>query len=314
VSPQNSSRRRSGKRVVCAAGAVLWRPAHDKSAKNPVEIAVIHRPRYDDWSLPKGKVDPGETAAVTAAREVFEETGHHAILGRRLTTVTYPIEQGIKKVCYWTARSTGGEFVPGDEVDELVWLPPADAMKKLDYPQDRKILRRFGKQPADTHTVLVVRHGTAGSKARYKGDDTKRPLDKKGRAQAEALVPQLLAFGATDAYAADRVRCHQTLEPLAADLGVSINNEPTLTEEAYAKNPKRGRNRMLQIAEQPGTPVICSQGKVIPDLIAWWCERDGIRADKSRNHKGSTWVLSLAAGRVVAADHIGGALGANGQS
>ncbi|OBF91392.1 NUDIX hydrolase [Mycobacterium sp. 852002-51163_SCH5372311] len=314
MSPQNSStRRRSGNRVVCAAGAVLWRPAQVKSAKNPVEIAVIHRPRYDDWSLPKGKVDPGETAPVAAAREVFEETGHRAILGRRLATVTYPIDQGIKKVCYWAARSIGGDFVPGNEVDEMVWLPFAEAMKKLDYPQDRKVLRRFGKQPADTHTVLVVRHGTAGSKARYKGDDTKRPLDKKGRAQAEALVPQLLAFGATDAYAADRVRCHQTLEPLAAELGVPIHNEPGLTEEAYAKNPKRGRNRMLQIAEKSGTPVICSQGKVIPDLIAWWCERDGIRADKARNHKGSTWVLSLAGGRVVAADHIGGALGANAE-
>ena len=91
----------------------------------------------------------------------------------------------------------------------------------------------------------MVRHGTAGSKSRFSGDDTKRPLDKKGRAQAEALVAQLVTFGATDVYAADRVRCHQTVEPLAEELGVTINNEPTLTEEAYAKNPKRGRHRML---------------------------------------------------------------------
>jgi 8-oxo-dGTP diphosphatase len=92
---------------------------------------------------------------------------------------------------------------------------------------------------------------------------------------------------------------------------VAIHNEPTLTEEAYAKNPKRGRRRVLQIGAQAGTPVICSQGKVIPDLIAWWCERDGVRPDKSRNHKGSVWVVSLSAGRVIAADHIGGALAAN---
>jgi 8-oxo-(d)GTP phosphatase len=293
---------------------VLWRPGDADSAEGAIEVAVIHRPRYDDWSLPKGKVDPGETAPVAAVREVLEETGQHCVLGRRLDTVSYPIDspsRGIKKVHYWAARSTGGEFTPGKEVDELVWLPVVDAMKKLDYAQDRKVLRRFAKQPADTQTVLVVRHGTAGSKSRYSGDDTKRPLDKRGRAQAEALVPQLLAFGATAVYAADRVRCHQTLEPLAAELGVRINTERALTEEAYAKSPKRGRHQMLWIAAQAGTPAICSQGKVIPDLIAWWCERDGVRPDKARNHKGSTWVLSLAAGKLIAADHIGGALAAN---
>ncbi|MGA7052567.1 MAG: NUDIX hydrolase [Mycobacterium sp.] len=304
--------RRAGSRIVYAAGAVLWRPAADPANKNAaLEIAVIHRPRYDDWSLPKGKVDPGETAPVAAVREVFEETGSHSILGRRLAAVSYPIDLGVKKVYYWVARRTGGEFTPGNEVDELVWLPVADATKKLDYAQDRKVLRQFKKQPADTHTVLVVRHGTAGRKSRFSGDDTKRPLDKRGRAQAEALVGQLLTFGATNVHAANRVRCQQTVEPLAEELGVPIQDEPALTEEAYAKSPKRARHRMLELAAQEGTPVICSQGKVIPDLIAWWCERDGVRPDKSRNHKGSTWALSLSDGRLMAADHIGGALAAN---
>lgn len=304
--PNSSARRRSGNRIVYAAGAVLWRPG------NPgVQIAVIHRPRYDDWSLPKGKVDPGETAPAAAVREVFEETGHHAHLGRRIAMSSYPTDQGMKKVHFWAARSNGGEFVPGSEVDDLLWLPVADAMNKLDYPQDRKVLRRFAKYPADTQTVLVVRHGTAGRKSRFSGDDTDRPLDKRGRAQAEALVPLLLAFGATDVYAADRLRCHQTVEPLAAELGVTIRNESSLTEEAYARNPKRGRNRVLRIAAREGTPVICTQGKVIPDLISWWCERDGVRPDKARNHKGSTWVLSMSAGRLSAADHIGSPLAAN---
>jgi 8-oxo-dGTP diphosphatase len=225
--------------------------------------------------------------------------------------VSYPIDQGVKKVYYWAAHAIGGDFVPGHEVDRMLWLPIAEAMQKLDYSQDRKVLRHFNKKPADTKTVLVVRHGTAGRKSRFSGDDAKRPLDKRGRAQAEALVPQLLAFGASQVYAADRVRCQQTVEPLAEELGVSVHNEPLLTEEAYAKNAKRARHRMLEIAEQQCTPVVCTQGKVIPDLIAWWCERDGVRPDKSRNHKGSTWVLSLLDGRLVAADHIGGALAAN---
>ena len=293
--------------AIFAAGAVLWRP--NGSATTP-EVAIIHRPRYDDWSLPKGKVDAGETEPVTAVREIREETGYTAHLGRRLTAVSYPVEQGVKKVRYWAARKVDGEFSPNAEVDELKWLPVSAAMKELGYPHDRKVLRRFMKQPPDTKTVLIVRHGTAGSKKRYKGDDRQRPLDKQGRAQAESLVGQLLAFGANVLYAADRTRCHQTLEPLAEELGATITSEPSLTEVAYAENRKAARRRILEIAEADGTPVICTQGEVIPDLIAWWCARDGVRPDKSRNRKGSTWVMSLAGGRLVAADHIGSPLAA----
>jgi 8-oxo-dGTP diphosphatase len=292
-------------KAVLAAGAVLWRLNGDSATP---EIAIIHRPRYDDWSLPKGKVDPGETEPVTAVREVREETGYSSRLGRRLVAVSYPVEQGIKKVRYWAAATVGGEFIPNAEVDELKWLPVADAMKQLEYPHDRKVLRRFTRQPAATQTLMIVRHGTAGSKSRYKGDDRKRPLDKHGRAQAESLVGVLLAFGADTLYAADRVRCHQTLEPLAEELGTAIHDEPLLTEEEYPENRKAARHRVLEIASSGGTPVICTQGKVIPDLIAWWCERDGVRPDKSRNRKGSAWVMSLADGRLVAADHIGSPL------
>ena len=288
-----------------ASGAVLWRPLNGSSAP---EVAIIHRPRYDDWSLPKGKVDDGETEPVTAAREVYEETGYRSRLGRRLAMVKYPVEQGIKQVRYWAARTLDGGFTPGSEVDDLVWLPVADAMTKLVYSYDRKVLRRFAELPADTHTVLVVRHGKAGSKERFRGDDKMRPLDKFGRAQAESLVGTLLAFGANRLYAADRLRCRQTIEPLAEELGSTITMEPSLTEEAYWESRKRARQRVLEIAAAGGTPVICTQGQVIPDLIGWWCERDGVRPDKSRNRKGSTWVLSMWQGKLIAADHLDSAL------
>lgn len=294
---------------VLAAGAVLWRD--DPSGSGPL-IAVVHRPRYDDWSLPKGKVDPGETEPVTAVREVLEETGYSVVLGRRLASISYPVDGRIKKVRYWAVRNCSGEFTPNSEVDQLEWLPVDKAMKRLQYPHDRKVLRRFGRRPADTRTLLIVRHATAGSKARYKGtDDSLRPLDKRGRAQAESLVGQLLAFGASDLYAAPRARCQQTVEPLAEELGVQIGAEPTLTEEAYALDRDAAHRRVLEIAGGANdhvVPVICTQGKVIPGLISWWCERDGVKPDKSRNRKGSTWVLSLAGDTVVAADHIGSAL------
>ncbi|MEE6168665.1 MULTISPECIES: NUDIX hydrolase [unclassified Mycolicibacterium] len=293
------------KKVVPAAGAVLWRRSDDLTAdRAAVEVALIHRPRYDDWSLPKGKVDPGETEPVTAVREIHEETGYTAVLGRRLGSVSYPIPPGTKRVWYWVAQATDGDFAPNAEVDKLIWLPVEAAMNQLHYPYDRKVLQRFAKYPPDTKTVLIVRHATAGSRSRYKGDDRTRPLDKHGRAQAESLVSQLLSFGARTLYAADRVRCHQTIEPLAQELEVDIHNEPALTEEAYASDHKATRNRVLEIATRAGTPVICTQGKVIPDLIARWCERDNVRPETTGNRKGSTWVMSLVDGRLVAADHI----------
>ncbi|MCV7066964.1 NUDIX hydrolase [Mycolicibacterium farcinogenes] len=308
MSKDNTAAEKAGTRLVPAAGAVLWRHSGDTTDRDATEVAVIHRPRYDDWSLPKGKVEIDETDPVAAVREVHEETGYTAELGRRLGSISYDVPQGTKRVWYWAARITGGDFAPNDEVDKLIWLPAAAAMDQLGYPHDRKVLRRFMKYPPDTKTVLIVRHGTAGRRSRFKGDDRKRPLDKKGRAQAEALVGQLLAFGATTLYAADRLRCHQTLEPLAQELGVDIHNEMDLTEEAYRDDHKAGRNRVLELAARAGTPVICTQGKVIPDLISWWCTRSQVRPQTTGNRKGSTWVLSMVDGRLVAADHLGSPL------
>lgn len=286
---------------ILAAGAVLWRPQEFTGSP---EVAVIHRPRYDDWSLPKGKLERGETEPVAAVREIEEETGFRAHLGRRLASVSYPVGDTTKRVRYWMARSVRGEFAANEEVDELKWLPAEDAMSQVHYALDRKVLRRFVKLPVATQTVLVVRHATAGSKSRYSGDDRKRPLDKHGRAQAESLVDLLTAFGAAELFAADRVRCHQTLGPLAEELGVPVITETALTAEAYADKPKRARQRVLEIADTTSHPVICTQGEVIPDLIAWWCERDGVRPDKSRNRKGSTWVLTLSGEQLISADHI----------
>lgn len=300
----DSSTRKKVK-TVHAAGAVLWREHAGRT-----EVAVVHRPRYDDWSLPKGKVDPGESHPATAVREIREETGFESRLGRRLAVISYPVEGAVKRVVYWAAGAGEGEFSANDEVDELLWLPPKEAMKRLQYQQDRKVLRRFAKAPADTATTIIVRHARAGSRSKYKGEDCKRPLDKLGRAQAESLVSQLLAFGVTELHAAPRVRCRQTLEPLAQEISVPIDDEAALTDEAYNEDKKAARARVLEIASGSAgvTPVICTQGKVIPDLIAWWCERDGVRPDKSRNRKGSTWVLSSADGRLIAADHIGSPL------
>ncbi|MEV0946219.1 bifunctional NUDIX hydrolase/histidine phosphatase family protein [Rhodococcus sp. NPDC049939] len=300
----NTSTDRPVKANIFAAGAVLWR----KSPRHPdeIEIAVIHRPKYQDWSFPKGKLDPGETAVVAALREVEEETGIRAHLGRHLGAVTYPIpgHRRLKRAEYWAAEVFAGEFVPNDEVDELLWLPVPEVADQLSYPMDRKVLRRFTTLPPDTATMLLVRHAKAGSRKRHQSDDNTRPLDASGREQADALVAQLQAFGATDVSSADRTRCIQTVEPLAHALGTDIRLEPLMSEESYEADPAATRTRARKVAALGGVQVICSQGGVIPDLLQWWADSDGISLPAARNRKASTWVLSLSGGKLVQADHI----------
>ena len=169
---------------------------------------------------------------------------------------------------------------------------------------DRRVLRVFRRVPADTKTVLLVRHAKAGRRSRYKGDDRLRPLDELGRRQAAAFVPNLLAFGPTHIHSADRTRCEQTVQPLADHLGVTIRPEPKLSEEGYNADRPAGRAQARKIAAESGVRVICSQGKVIPDLTRWWTDRDGVVLPPARNRKASMWVLSFHDDRMVAADHI----------
>ncbi|MEU5843298.1 NUDIX domain-containing protein [Rhodococcus sp. NPDC047139] len=311
----SDSRDKPVKANIFAAGAILWRPAAEK-APHDAEIALVHRPRYDDWSFPKGKLDAGETAVVAAVREIEEETGFRAALGRSLGKVVYPVpgHRKLKRVDYWVARSLDGQFTPNDEVDELRWVTTGEAFDLLSYPMDRSVLRRFRRIPLDTTTALIVRHAKAGSRKKYKGDDRYRPLDASGRAQAAALVAQLTAFGGDRVVSADRTRCVATVEPFADRHGLGITLEPSLSEEEYRADPDHGRKRALEIASGPGTPVICSQGKVIPPLLEWWAERDGLVLPAARNRKASMWVLSLRGDRLVAADHIDSPLPLDGRA
>ena len=283
-----------------AAGAVLWR-----GTPGAPEIAVVHRPRYDDWSLPKGKLDPGETAPVAAAREVLEETGFHPVLGRFLLRTRYTVSHGqdgdiaSKSVDYFSARADVGRFVPNDEVDELRWLTPRAAEPLLTQRTDVDVLRAFCALPLDLTTVLLVRHAKAGKRADWAGDDDLRPLSGAGARQAEALRRTLPLFGPDRVFSAPRLRCVQTVRGIADDLGARIADEPVLSEEDYWRDPEIGVNRLLTIVAGGGTPLICSQGGVIPDVVGVLAERDGVApgiggpGTEIPSKKASLWLLAF---------------------
>lgn len=277
-----------------AAGAVLWR-----DAGGGTEIAVIHRPRYDDWSLPKGKLDRGETVAAAAVREIREETGISAVLGRRLGTVHYdvPTKDGgtaPKQVDYFTARPAADHgFTPGAEVDELRWLPVDAAPELLTYHWDHDIVAEFRAQPTAARTLLLVRHAKAGNRSAWSGDDRLRPLTDSGKAQAAALRTLLPLFGPDRVHAVPLVRCEDTVRGVADDLGVPVHPEPQLSEPSYAANPEDSVERLAEIVRAGGTPVVCSQGGVIPDLVGRLALSAKLDLPEPTSSKGSLWVLTF---------------------
>jgi 8-oxo-(d)GTP phosphatase len=298
--------------ALCAAGAAVWQ----RSSSGEVEVALIHRPRYDDWSLPKGKPQSGEVLPVTAVREVAEETGHTVTLGPRLGSTRYPVPAGEKVVHYWVAHSTGGRFRPSEEVDELRWLPVPEALKLLSHQRDRALLNRLDGCRGLTATVLLVRHGDAGERETWQGDDDLRPLSAAGHRQAEALRRLLPLFGARRVYSAPPLRCRQSVADLAADLAVPIVSEPRLSEDGYGRDPAAGLTRLLEIAAEPGGPaVVCSQGGVIPHLVRSLINSAGCPPlDEVPSSKGSYWGLffsdgSSASPALLSADYYSETLG-----
>ncbi|MCA1655755.1 MAG: NUDIX hydrolase [Pseudonocardiaceae bacterium] len=285
---------------IAAAGAVVWRA----SAAGYVEIALVHRPRYDDWSLPKGKLAADEWTRTAAVREVREETGARVVLGRFLGRVRYRVNADPKVVDYFAARYVDGEFVPSEEVDEVRWLAVPAAAELLTQPHDRPIVTAFAVLPAALTTLLLVRHAKAGRRDQWSGVDELRPLSKNGLRQVEPVHRLAALYGADRVYSAPLVRCVQTVQPMADDLGVKVVEEELLSEKAYTGKAEAAVRRLLEIVADGGVPVVCSQGGVIPDLVSRLAGVAGLALRNVESKKGSVWALFFDDKRLAAADYV----------
>ena len=279
--------------VRAAGGIVLRGEGPDRS------VALVHRPRYDDWSFPKGRLDADEDEATAALREVEEETGLRCRLGPSVGAVTYRDRRGRAKVVrYFRMDADGGRFTPNHEVDELRWVPIEDAAGLLSHAHDRSLLRQvLAGLPASA--LYVIRHAKAGIRAAWSGPDEERPLTRRGRKQARRLVERFQGLDIQRILSSPFVRCMQTVEPLAEARGLPVEVATELREGASVDELLRG------LATFGGRPtVVCGHGTEIRSMIDR-LEAGGATIEGARGiAKGSVWVLDREGERIVAAHYL----------
>ncbi|HEY7045455.1 MAG TPA: NUDIX hydrolase, partial [Nocardioidaceae bacterium] len=245
--------------VVRAAGAVVLRRGH---------VLLVHRPRYDDWSFPKGKLDRRELTPVAAVREVGEETGVRVRLGVPLGSQSYPNGRGTKIVDYWVGRVVGDADVSGylvnAEIDEVAWVPVDKAEKRLTYSRDGSTLREALATGKKTRAVVVLRHGKSRSRKAWRKDDWKRPLLVAGAAQARALVPVLAAYGVTRIVTSSSARCADTVVPYAESTGWPVVRTDALSEEDATDTSVLGIVDELLHSDEDA--VLCTHRPVLPTV------------------------------------------------
>ena len=297
--------------VVRAAGAVIWQPVTDADpAAGGVEVLLVHRPKYDDWSLPKGKREPGEHILLTAVREVFEETSVRPVLGPRLPTVEYQVGYASKRSDYWSARSHGSQAAASHEVDEVAWLPLPLAIQRLSYPRDAAVLAAL--QPRETVPLILLRHASAGQKEGWPAGDSLRPLDARGEADALMLVRMLACFAPrARVLSSPALRCIESLHPYADSFGGTVEAEAALALPGRPDDfPSAGTNGgdplagLVREVVQAGRPaVLCLHRENLPKALAAACSALGASPPELPDPslpKGGFWVVHISAGEMAA--------------
>jgi len=255
-------------RPILAGGAVVTR----EHSLRGTEVVIVHRKRYDDWTLPKGKVEAGESVPVCAVREVHEETGVTIRLGVPLDSITYEAgNAGLKKVDYWGGVVLDSVRRPPDaEVDVVSWLPVRAALSRLTYSHDHFLVQQYLEQPPTT-PLIILRHAKAMDRKDWSRKDSARPINTRGRRQARMLVPMLDAYGVTKLVSSTSTRCVATVLPYAQEHELPIETHSLLSEEEGENNPKAvGRllRKVRAATLKTGEPTaVCVHRPVLPHIL-----------------------------------------------
>ena len=265
--PGTANERTSQTKPILAGGAVVSRVDPVRG----IEVLIIHRMRYNDWTLPKGKLDAGESLPACAVREVLEETGATIRLGVPLDTVRYDTAKGAKQVEYW-----GGTVLetvprpPDDEVDVVSWLPVRAAVDRLTHAPDHFLVQQHLEQPPTT-PLIILRHAKAMDRKDWSKKDTARPVNARGRRQSRLLVPMLGAYGIMNLVSSTSARCYGTLEPYARARQLTMAKFSQLTEEVGGDDPRAVAKLILKLRTQilaTGEPTaICVHRPVLPHIL-----------------------------------------------
>jgi len=288
--------------MIRAAGALLWR----ETSELTIEVALIHRPRYDDWSLPKGKIEIGETALQCAYREVLEETGMRASFTRELGSVEYEESGQQKRVKYWAAHCAlnKSEFIPNEEVDQIQWLAASDAHQLATHDSDKSVIETFMSQEQHTDTLIILRHTKSLERGDWDDEDSHRTLDETGFDQAQILIKHLEPFAIDELYTSDYTRCVQTVTPLAHARGLSITAVPSLNEESFEANPEKAIIFANALKQDEKNILICSHNPVIPSMLRGILNTKLKNKDLIKLEPGDAWIVHRVRGEIVGLDYL----------
>lgn len=288
---------------ILAAGAVVWR----RNSNDQIEIALIHRIQYKDWSIPKGKVEGNESLIACAYREVAEETGFNTKFGPMIGEISYQVGNANKTVTYWAAKFVEQEGQPNpNEVDEVKWILASEAQEFLTRELDKQIVSKFLELDLDTRPLILLRHAKAIERTDWAGEDTDRPLSSDGERQAKRLLTVMRPFGIQEMHSSSAVRCYETITPMARSLNVDFFFTDSLSEDVYRKDKERSvryANRLL-VNDYP--VLMCSHNPVLPEIISSFVDKFGVSVEQIKLEPGDAWVVHHIDKEVVQIDFLPG--------
>lgn len=289
---------------MAAAGGLLWR----NGERGLIELVAVWRPKVGNWSLPKGKLDPGEHALTAACREVEEETGIPVIpqlwLGRASYVLPNPEGDVQKHVDYWSMRTEKPDavFTADDEIGERRWMTLAEARTALTRPRDQQVLKAFSALPPVTATVLLV--APAEVEQDWDGPRVARPLSPRGQDQAVRVAALASLYQPDRAFSATGRASVQTVEPIAHAVRCRLSGDSVFDTEAHERNPERSAVRVRELAGGGGAAIVCAEPEVVCDTVAILADEDGVETPDVSTRPGEAWVLSLSGQRLVGAERL----------